>query len=393
MATIRNISVKILKDTVDHKGMPLEVELEYAGVKHVIPADQIETVLGLYLYYERIDMTPQELIDKVRELDKVEEKVEKKEETKKEETKKEETSETKKTETPTSTTETHVEETRTTEEESKPKVTSVGKTILALVTAGVVLVTGHIIGSNIVQSLRRNNQNNGEDNLDCGNTPAIEQQITEVPIETTFTTPAPDNIIAPPLSIDGSENLPYINGSTTDWISMSDAEYLEALNSQTIACQMNMPEISLFLEGEPLEGTKQLTDIQKTFKPRSVEYCIVEYFNQFRNEVVNAAYDTQNVETTRTVLEHHATEIYLFCTGRMSIALNTDYGVHEYYWNDLSEEAKNAVLDVLFSFAIALPHDYAIYNDNGTIIYPVTLAEFYEAQLANLILVNPTNRR
>ena len=77
----------------------------------------------------------------------------------------------------------------------------------------------------------------------------------------------------------------------------------------------------------------------------------------------------------------------------MSIALNTDYGVHEYYWNDLSEEAKNAVLDVLFSFAIALPHDYAIYNDNGTIIYPVTLAEFYEAQLANLILVNPTNRR
>ena len=161
MATIRNISVKILKDTVDHKGMPLEVELEYAGVKHVIPADQIETVLGLYLYYERIDMTPQELIDKVRELDKVEEKVEKKEETKKEETKKEETSETKKTETPTSTTETHVEETRTTEEESKPKVTSVGKTILALVTAGVVLVTGHIIGSNIVQSLRRNNQNNG----------------------------------------------------------------------------------------------------------------------------------------------------------------------------------------------------------------------------------------
>ena len=156
---------------------------------------------------------------------------------------------------------------------------------------------------------------------------------------------------------------------------------------------MNMPEISLFLEGEPLEGTKQLTDIQKTFKPRSVEYCIVEYFNQFRNEVVNAAYDTQNVETTRTVLEHHATEIYLFCTGRMSIALNTDYGVHEYYWNDLSEEAKNAVLDVLFSLAIALPHDYAIYNDNGTIIYPVTLAEFYEAQLANLILVNPTNRR
>ena len=393
MATIRNISVKILKDTVDHKGMPLEVELEYAGVKHVIPADQIETVLGLYLYYERIDMTPQELIDKVRELDKVEEKVEKKEETKKEETKKEETSETKKTETTTSTTETHVEETRTTEEESKPKVTSVGKTILALVTAGVVLVTGHIIGSNIVQSLRRNNQNNGEDNLDFGNTPAIEQQITEVPIETTFTTPAPDNIIAPPLSIDGSENLPYINGSTTDWISMSDAEYLEALNSQTIACQMNMPEISLFLEGEPLEGTKQLTDIQKTFKPRSVEYCIVEYFNQFRNEVVNAAYDTQNVETTRTVLEHHATEIYLFCTGRMSIALNTDYGVHEYYWNDLSEEAKNAVLDVLFSFAIALPHDYAIYNDNGTIIYPVTSAEFYEAQLANLILVNPTNRR
>ena len=101
MATIRNISVKILKDTLDRKGMPLEVELEYGGIKHVIPQEKIETVLGLYLYYERMEMTPQQFIDLVREKDIViETKTEKKEEekpVKKEETTS--TTETKETET------------------------------------------------------------------------------------------------------------------------------------------------------------------------------------------------------------------------------------------------------------------------------------------------------
>ena len=238
----------------------------------------------------------------------------------------------------------------------------------------------------------RNREN--ADNNSSNNETRIETPVTEVPVETTYSLPVDfgNDVIAPPTSIEGSENLPYINGSTTDWIAMSDAEYLEALNSQTIACQMNMPEISLFLEGEPLEGSKQLTNIQKTFRTGSVEYCIVEYFNEFRNEVVNAAYDTQNPDTTRAVLEHHVAEIYLFAIGQRSIAMNTPYGIHEYNWHDLSEEAKNAVLDVLFSFAIALPHDYVV-RAEGVEITPVALAQFYESTLANLTLVNPTNKR
>lgn len=399
MATIKNLSVNILKDTIDHKGMPVEVELEYGGVKQVIPQDKIAMVLDLFLRFEDIEMTPEQVIEKVRLIDKdtirTVDTVEHEESVRKgteESTTRRTSSETETVHTE-ETTERKTTETKEEEKESKIKVTGIGKTLLSLLTAGVILVAGHFIGSGIVKSLR-NGSGQDEGSIDFENTPAIEQAVTEVPVETTYTVPElfPDNVIAPPVSLDGSENLPYVNGATTDWIAMSDAEYLEALNSQTIACQMNMPEISLFLEGEPLEGTKQLTNIQRTFRTGSVEYCIVEYFNEFRNEVVNAAYDTQNIDTTRAMLEHHVTEIYLFCTGQRSICLNTEYGVHEYYWNDLSEEAKNAVLDVLFSFAIALPHDYAI-NINGVDVYPVTFAEYYEATLANLTLINPTNKR
>ena len=56
------------------------------------------------------------------------------------------------------------------------------------------------------------------------------------------------------------------------------------------------------------------------------------------------------------------------------------------------QKAKNAVLDVLFSFAIALPHYYVV-RAEGVEITPVALAQFYESTLANLTLVNPTNRR
>ena len=389
MATIKNIGIRILKDTSDHKGMPLEVEIEYAGVKSVISQSRIKDVLDLYLLYDGVDMTSEEVIEKVRELylkeeaEREEAERIKVEEEKKKAKEKEETKETKKTK--------ETEETKETKEE-RIKITGIGKAILSLLTAGIILVSGHLIGSNIVQSLRRNREN--ADNNSSNNETRIETPVTEVPVETTYSLPVDfgNDVIAPPTSIEGSENLPYINGSTTDWIAMSDAEYLEALNSQTIACQMNMPEISLFLEGEPLEGSKQLTNIQKTFRTGSVEYCIVEYFNEFRNEVVNAAYDTQNPDTTRAVLEHHVAEIYLFAIGQRSIAMNTPYGIHEYNWNDLSEEAKNAVLDVLFSFAIALPHDYVV-RAEGVEITPVALAQFYESTLANLTLVNPTNKR
>ena len=411
MAKLGNMNIKITRDSSDHKGMPLEIEVEYYGVKHIISGNDIKSALELYLLSERKNMTAEQAIEHVRATDGVMQ--QQVQQTQPVQQVQRPVQQTQQVQTTNNTQQTTVRRNEEVVEEnnSRIKVTGVGKKLLALLTAGVILVIGHFGGSAIYRALK----NKGEGDREVENpqvTPIYEQVTPEIiyttpePVyvtpEVIYTTPEPvyvtpepitgDNVIAPPVSIPGSENLPYINRSSSDWIAMSDAEYLEALNSQTIACQMNMPEISLFLEGEPLEGTKQITNIQKTFKPGSVDYCIVEYFNQFRNEVVNAAYDTHNIDNTRTILVRHVTEMYLFCTNQKKITLNTNDGVHEYYWSDLSYEARNAVLDVMFAFVIAMPHDYSV-TINGVEMYPYNISDFYEGQLATLTLVNPTNSK
>lgn len=405
MAKLGNMSIKITRDSSDHKGMPLEVEVEYYGVKHIISGNNMGEALRLYLLSERSNLSPEELIEQVRAIDGVVQQVQQPVQQVQQQPV-QQYQQPVQVQQPVQQPVQQVQQVRqeTTEKDSKISVKSVGKGLLALVAAGAILFSGYTIIKHL--------SDKGEEEIIFDGTdpiPVYEQVTPEIvyttpePVYITpeptaqiiYTTPEPvtgNNVIAPPVSIPGSENLPYINRSSSDWISMTDAEYLEALNSQTIACQMNMPEISLFLEGEPLEGSKQLTNIQKTFKPGSVDYCIVEYFNQYRNEVVNAAYDTRDIESTRSVLIHHMTEMYLFCTNQKKITLNTNDGVHEYYWSDLSYEARNAVLDVMFSFVIAMPHDYAV-TINGVLMYPQNIADFYEGQLATLTLVNPTNRR
>ncbi len=413
MASIGNMNINIIRDSSDHKGMPLEVEVEYYGVKQTFKGDAIKDALKLFLVSESSSLTPEELIDKVRVLDKnTIHQTQQTQTQQTQQTQQQPVQQTQQTQQTTQRTETNtVNETK---ENHRFKVTGIGKKLLAFIAAGVMLATGHFVASSAVKRARLEEEK-------LRNDTSTEEQVTAQPIDTTFTTPEPvvitpepaivtpepepeivyttpipvegNDVIAPPVPIDGSENLPYVNGAKeSDWITMSDADYLEALNSQSIACQMNMPEISIFLEGGELEGSKQLTNIQKTFKPGSVEYCIVEHFNQERNEVVNAAYDTRSVENTKLVLDYNLTELFLFSTNQKSVVLDTPSGVHEYWWNDLSEEAKNSLLDIMFGYTIALPHGYSV-NINGQYMLPENFAEFYEAQLSFLTLVNPTNKR
>lgn len=402
MAKVGNFTVNILKDSSDKKDMPLEIEVEYGGVNSKIEGDRIKDVLNTYLTFDGAKITSQELIDKVRELDKDKPKDDKADEEKKlrdsfearyqklldelfgkkgsrtkEESESHETKEEK-----------EKKETKETKEEKEPKITikKVGKTLLALAGAGVLLVLVHVIGSNIYHRIVDGNKTGGD--LDTGNKGKIEQDVEESGLETTFTTPEPTIIDAS--NLPAYDRLPYINGASRDWIKMSDEQYREALLEQSVVSQTNMNEICAFLEGSELEGTKFLTEIQINFQKGSVDYCIAEYFNEMRNEVVNAAYDTQNRETTKTVLQHNVEEAYLFCTGKRSIALNTSQGIHEYNWYDSSNETKNAALDVLFGFAMACPHDETITID-GVPVTPEQIGTFYERELEGLKLDNPSH--
>jgi hypothetical protein len=380
MAKVGNFEINIIEDSSDKKNMPLEVEVEYAGVKSNIKGERIDDVLDTYLRFDGSPLTPQELIDKVRELDKDKEKkpkdtreksrklVDKLFGRKEKEKTKEETKET------------------TTEEEVKEpkiKIKKIGKTLLKIVAGGLFVVLlstlGHWIYYNFID------KNKVDTNTDNGT--GQEEDVNNLGVDTSFNTPEPAIINAS--QIPALERLPYIDGASRDLISMTDAEYRDALLSQSESSQANMNEISRFLEGEALEGTKVITDTQKYFVPGSVDYCIVEYFNDLRNQVANAAYDTGSVDNTRVILETNIKEAYLFANGKRSIALNTNQGIHEYNWYDSSNEAKNACLDALFGFAMALPHDCTIEID-GVTMTPQDFGMFYEAELAGLNLVNPS---
>lgn len=381
MAKVGNFVIDILKDSSDKKNMPLEVEVEYAGVKSTLKEERIKDVLDTYLRYDGSPLTPQELIDKVRELDKDKEK---KEEDPKEKSRKlvdklfgRKTKEETKEETK--------EKTKEEEKEPKIKIKKVGKALLKLVAGGLFVVLVSTLGHWIYYKYI--DKNKVDTNTDNGT--KSQQDINDQNVDTSFNTPEPAVISAS--NIPALERLPYIDGASRDLISMTDAEYRDALLSQSERSQANMNEISMFLEGEALEGTKVITDTQKYFVPGSVDYCIVEYFNDLRNQVVNAAYDTGSVDNTRVVLETNIKEAYLFANGKRSIALNTNQGIHEYNWYDSSNEAKNACLDTLFGFAMALPHDCTIEID-GVPMTPQDFGMFYEAELAGLNLVNPSVR-
>ncbi len=396
MAKIGNFIVNILKDSSDKKNMPLEIEVEYDGVKSKIDGERIQAVLDTYLLFDGATLTSQELIDKVRELDKENKPEETREEKPEEDTFEKKYNElldklfgkkgthTREEFESRETEETHEEH----EEEKEPKITikKVGKTLLKLVGLGVVLTLVHFIGSNLYHYFTDNNT--GNEDLDFGNKEKIEQSVTETPLDTTFTTPEP--VVIDASTIPAYDRLPYINGASRDWISMTDSEYLAALEAQSNHSQSNMVDICVFLEGGELEGTKYISDTQSNFQKGSIDYCIIEYFNEMRNEVVNAAYDTKNRENVRLILQRNLEEAYLFCNGKRSIALNTNQGVHEYNWYDSSNEAKNAALDILFGLAMACPSEETITID-GTPVYPYQIGTFYEEALADLTLKNPTS--
>ena len=362
------IKVKILEESSDKTGYPEKISITYLGKTIEVIKKNIEAVLGMDLANEGISLTPLEYINEVRErLAKTEivDPDEKKKKKKEKKVKKEKTEEEK--------------------EASKIKI----KKIFVRGIIGVLLASGIIWLISFLRGRGQDTYVEGNERGDDNNIPRQEQQVDPATLEP-IETAAP--VISEASPIEHEEYLKYVNRSSSDLIAMSDEDYLLALNSQTIACQMNMPEISLFLEGNALEGTKQLSYIQNTFIPGSADYCIVEHFNQYRNDLVSATYNMQSRPATEAMLRGHLTEIYLFCNNQYGVTVDTSNGPQTFYWNNMSDEARNAILDVLFAFTGALPHD-CVLEINGVKMTPQDFGTFYESELARLILVNPTVRK
>jgi len=368
------IKVEILEESSDKKGYPEKIAITYLGKKIEVQKKYIELLLGMDLKNEGITLTPLEYIEEARKLKLEEEKPIRKKLT---DTKKKikETIKEKKT--------TKKELTEEEKEERKIKVKKIftRAAIIAGIAGGIILVTS--LFNKTGKDELDNENKNGDDN----NLTRQSQEGVAPTLEGTENVPGISEEYIP-----REEYLKYVNRSSSDWINMTDEQYLEALNAQSVACEKNMLYISLFLEGNELEGDKDLSFIQSTFIPGSPDYCIVEHFNQYRNDLVTATYNMKSRPATEAMLKGHLTEIYLFCTNQYGITVETYNGPQTFYWYNMSDEARNAVLDVLFGFTVALPHDYVM-EINGVKMTPTDFGTFYEGELSRLILVNPTNRK
>lgn len=362
------IKVEILEESSDKKGYPEKIAITYLGKTLEVPKKHIEILLGMDLENEGITLTPLEYIEEVRKekkpverkitetKKKIKEKIKEKKTTKKELTEEEKA-----------------------ERKIKIKKIFTRAAIIAGIAGGIILVTSLFNKTgkdDLTDEKSRGDDNNLPRQTQEGEAPSLEGTGSSISDE----------------YIPREEFLKYVNRASSDWINMTDEQYLEALNSQSVACEKNMLEISLFLEGNELEGEKSLSFIQSTFIPGSPDYCIVEHFNQYRNDLVAATYNMKSRPATEAMLKGHLTELYLFCTNQYGVTVETYNGPQTFYWYNMSDEARNAVLDVLFGYTVALPHGYAM-EINGAKMMPEDFGTFYESELRRLILVNPTNRK
>ena len=381
------IKVEILEESSDKKGYPERIKLTYLGTSVELKKNVIEYILGMDLKNEGISKTPLEYIEEVRKvsgkpheehheedddekksrLERLKEKANERKKKKKEKKAKKDSELT--------------EEEKVEKEEKKYKRKIVIKRIFAGAGVLALLAGGYFL----VRSLLKKDG----DVIDIGTDENTGPKQTQE--ETVQTTPTEVPGISD-TTIPYEQYLPYVNRSSSDMIFMSDEEYLNALNAQSIACQKNMNEISMFLEGNPLEGHKELSHIETTFVYGTVDYAVVSHFNQYRNDLVTCAYDLGSPEATKTMLTGHLREIYSFCKNEYGLTVETSNGPQTVYWNTLSDEARNAVLDVLLGYAIAEPHGYVI-EIQGASMQPEDFTAFYDTELARLILINPTFRK
>ncbi len=384
MATFDNITLEIIEHSADNTGFTATDRIQYNGFDKEVKQSDIEMILSLFLTQEKSSLTPIEFINKVRGSKKDDKKEEKKEPDPDKKPKPEPDTGKDSPEPGKDSEEEKDKKKRRKKKDDKDKDDKkegkgriVVKTVATLGALAIIAVGGwHVYKHIIPKSTLDNN-----DGPDLTPTPRIEQQVTEEPKEPIIDAEIP-----------GDELLPYVNRGSSDWIAMSDDEYLNALNAQTIACQMNMPEISIFLENGVLEGEKHVSHIENSFRKQSPDFCIVEYFNQCRNDVVNAAYDTKNRDNVKIMQDIHMRELYLFITNQTGVTLNTSEGQKTFYWNTISDEARNAILDVFFGLTISLDHSYVLSIDGATFT-PEQLGQLYEAELARLTLINPTFRK
>ena len=160
-----------------------------------------------------------------------------------------------------------------------------------------------------------------------------------------------------------------------DGKAQNEEELEEFLSNQEALAWTNVTNISRFINGQKLTGDIYRTDFYTIYDIDTIDYAAVYYFNGLRDNIVNAAYETNSVEDTKRAITDFNQRFIKFIFGKDKFKYNRLKT--EYTWDDLSPSAQNTILAMGMGI-LTIEHDFSIKVNNQTYNRLVTVEETYD---------------
>lgn len=160
-----------------------------------------------------------------------------------------------------------------------------------------------------------------------------------------------------------------------DGKAQSEEELEEFLSNQEALAWTNVTNISRFINGQKLTGDIYRIDFKSVYDTKTVDYPAVEYFEELRNNIVNAAYETNSVSETKNAVTDFNQRFIKFVFGNNKFKYN-DLKT-EYTWDDLSPSAQNTILAIGMG-VLTIEHDFSVNVNNQTYNRLVSIEKTYD---------------
>lgn len=160
-----------------------------------------------------------------------------------------------------------------------------------------------------------------------------------------------------------------------DGKAQSEEELEEFLSNQEALAWTNVTNISRFINGQKLTGDIYRIDFKSVYDTKTVDYPAVEYFEELRNNIVNAAYETNSVSETKNAVTDFNQRFIKFVFGNNKFKYN-DLKT-EYTWDDLSPSAQNTILAIGMG-VLTIEHDFSVNINNQTYNRLVSIEKTYD---------------
>jgi len=161
----------------------------------------------------------------------------------------------------------------------------------------------------------------------------------------------------------------------TNGKAQSEEELEEFLSNQEALAWTNVTNISNFINGQRLTGDIYKTDFKSVYELNTIDYIAVQYFEELRKNVINAAYETYSVSDTKNAVTDFNQRFIGFVFRKDKF--NNNYSNNRYTWDDLSPSAQNTILAIGMGI-LTIEHDFSVNVNNQTYNRLVAIEKTYD---------------